>query len=72
MIALEADALLPLRAVDQEVDDLARGRPAIDIVAEIDFNRTGNGTGGAVGIGPAERLRQEIGPAVDVANGIDA
>jgi hypothetical protein len=68
VIDLEADHLAPLAPCDQQCPALRALPAAIDIVAEQNLDDALRRIGGDVG----EKLRQEIGASVHVADSVDA
>ena len=58
--------------VDQHVEDLAAGRAAVDVIAEIHDPLVERRRLGGVGADAAAQRPQQIGPAVDIADRIDA
>jgi hypothetical protein len=56
---------------DQSIDRLARPRPAIDIVAQKNVNRSHRRPERDIGFNPRQQFFEQIEPTVNVANGIN-
>jgi hypothetical protein len=72
MIALEKQHIAPSPAPYQQVNNLSRVRPAIDVVAEENLEEVGGGACLEIVVYAHEKVGQEIGAPVYVADGIDA
>jgi len=72
MVAAQANCV-PLHQPDRELVNYAlRIRAAIDVVAEIDFERVLDGPSLKILIDAKYGFSEQVGPAVDVSDSIDA
>ena len=72
VIATQANRAISNQPDRQQIDHGLRMRAAIDVVAEIDFDRMLDRPAPDVVINACDDLAQQVGPAVDIADCIDA
>src|SRR3954466_2052346 len=71
VVAFQENTFVCLGMCDQAVDGLARRRPAIDIVAQKNANRSGGGTRRHVVADPRQQFIEKVEAAMDVADGVN-
>src|ERR1700694_2031648 len=59
-------------ARDDEIDDLLRSRPPIDVIAEKNLKHPRPRIVGKVGVDRGEQFRQQIGTPMHIPDGVDA
>src|SRR5882724_2442960 len=57
--------------IDQPIDGPARGRAAIDIIAQKDIDRPARWASGDIGIDPGQKFLEQIEAAMNIADRID-
>ena len=72
VVATQANRAIRNQPDRQQIDHCPGTRPAIDIVAEIDLDRMCDRSASDVIVDTSDYLTQQVGPTVDIANGIDA
>lgn len=72
MIAAQANRAIRDEPDRQQVDHAPGMRPAIDVVAKINFDLMRDRSPSDVIVDALDYLAQQIGPAVDIANGVDS
>lgn len=72
MVAAQANGLPPHKADCEEIEHTSRIRPAIDIVAEINFDDVLNRPAADIVVDARDSLRQQIRASMNIAHGVDA
>jgi hypothetical protein len=70
MIAFQKNRLMALAPRDEQIENIPGVRAPVDIVPQKDVHGPGRGIRLQVGVNPREHLRQQIGAAVYIADGI--
>jgi hypothetical protein len=71
VISLETNHRSALSALDEQIENLARMRSAVDVIAQKNLNRSGDGKITQICIDPREECAQEIHSPMHVADGIN-
>ena len=71
VVAFEKHAFPDMASLNQKVERVTGMRSTVDVVAQIDFDRTIDRGARQVGVNHGEHLLEEIGATVDVADGIN-
>ena len=71
VIALQKNTLVFFAVGDQSIDCFSRGRPPIDIIAQKNENRSGDGPARHVGVDTGQKLIEQVEAAVNIADRIN-